>query len=166
MVLCASWRYQAAVYKTVLSCVHSCDRERRARQRLWESVFWISQTAIRVLSCSMSKRTARASAPEIITISTLTNTLLSSSWAKVIAKGIHTQFCTERRILRNSCEAPKMRVFQKNQNGAQDGAQDRFYKRNTLSQKALKQRIYAVCAGRSDGTWIERFDYCVLAYLP
>ena len=41
--------------------------------------FWISQTAIRVLSCSMSKRTARASAPEIITISTLTNTLLSSS---------------------------------------------------------------------------------------
>ena len=42
--------------------------------------------------------------------------------------------------------------FPKNRNGAQDGAQDLFYKRNTLSQKALKQRIYAVCAGRSDGT--------------
>ena len=32
------------------------------------------------------------------------------------------------------------------------GAQDRFYKINTLSQKALKRRIYAVCTGRSDGT--------------
>ena len=63
-----------------------------------------------------------------------------------------TQFCKKEQILRNSYEAPKMRVFQKNQNGAQDGAQDRFYKRNTLSQKALKQRIYAVCASRSDGT--------------
>ena len=37
-------------------------------------------------------------------------------------------------------------------NGAQIGAQDRFYKRNTLSQKTLKQRIYAVSAGRSDRT--------------
>ena len=55
-------------------------------------------------------------------------------------------------IFRDSYEAPKMRIFQKNPNGAQDGAQDRSYKRNTLSQKALKQRIYAVCAGRSDGT--------------
>jgi len=51
-------------------------------------------------------------------------------------------------IFRDPYEAPKMRGFQKNQNGAQD----RFYKRNTLSQKALKQRIYVVCAGRSDGT--------------
>ena len=78
--------------------------------------------------------------------------LKTISRAKVIAKGIRTQFCTKRLILRNSYEASKMRVLQKNRNGAQDGAQDRFYKRNTLSQKALKQRIYAVCAGRSDGT--------------
>ena len=58
----------------------------------------------------------------------------------------------KRQIFRDSYEAPKMRGFQNNQNGAQDGAQDRSYKRNTLSQKTLKQRIYAVCAGRSDGT--------------
>ena len=32
------------------------------------------------------------------------------------------------------------------------GAQDRFCKRNTLSQRTLKQRICVVCAGRSDGT--------------
>ncbi len=68
--------------------------------------------------------------------------------AKEIAKDIRTQFCTERLIFRDSYEAPKMRIFQKNPNGAQD----RFYKRNTLSQKTLKQRIYAVYAGRSDGT--------------
>ena len=74
------------------------------------------------------------------------------SQAKEIAKGVRTQFCKKRQIFRDSYEAPKMRGFQKNQNGAQDGAQDRFYKRNTLSQKTLKQRIYAVCAGRSDGT--------------
>ena len=63
-----------------------------------------------------------------------------------------TQFCKKGQILRNSCEAPKMRVFQKNQNGAHDGAQGGFLQRNTLSQEPLKQRIYAVCAGRSDGT--------------
>ena len=74
------------------------------------------------------------------------------SRAREIAKDSRTQFCTKEQIFRDSYEAPKMRGFQKNQNGAQDGAQDRFYKRNTLSQKNLKQRIYAVCAGRSDGT--------------
>ena len=72
--------------------------------------------------------------------------------AREIAKDSRTQFCKKRQIFRDSYETPKMRGFQKNQNGAQDGAQDRFYKRNTLSQKVLKQRIYAVCAGRSDGT--------------
>ena len=53
------------------------------------------------------------------------------------------------RVLSNRVETRKKPKFP---NGAQDGAQDRFYKRNTLSQKTLKQRIYAVCAGRSDGT--------------
>ena len=43
--------------------------------------------------------------------------------------------------------------------GAQDGAQDRFYKRNTLSQKALKQRIYAVCAGRSEARPKDTLDF-------
>lgn len=74
------------------------------------------------------------------------------SRAREIAKDIRTQICTKGQILRDSYEAPKMRGFQKNQNGAQDGAQDRFYKRNTLSQKVLKQRICVVSAGRSDGT--------------
>lgn len=78
--------------------------------------------------------------------------LKTISRANEIAKDCRTQFCTQRLILRNSYEASKMRVIQKNRNGAQDGAQDRFYKRNTLSQKALKQRICAVCTGRSDGT--------------
>ena len=78
--------------------------------------------------------------------------LKTISRAREIAKDIRTQICTKGQIFRDSYEAPKMRVFQKNQNGAQDGAQDRFYKRNTLPQKTLKQRIYAVCAGRSDGT--------------
>ena len=78
--------------------------------------------------------------------------LRTISRAKEIAKGIRTQFCTKRLILRESYGTSKMRVLQKNRNGAQDGAQDRFCKRNTLSQKVLKQRIYAVCAGRSDGT--------------
>lgn len=59
-----------------------------------------------------------------------------------------TQICTKGQIFRDSYEAPKMRGFQKNQNGAQD----QFYKRNTLSQKALKQRICVVSAGWSDGT--------------
>ena len=70
------------------------------------------------------------------------------SRAKEIAKDSRTQFCTKEQILRNLCKPSKIRIFQKNQNGAQD----RFYKRNTLSQRTLKQRIYAVCAGRSDGT--------------
>ena len=64
------------------------------------------------------------------------------SRAREIAKDIRTQICTKGQIFRNSCEAPKMRVFQKNQNGAQD----RFYKRNTSSQEALKRRIYAISA--------------------
>ena len=53
------------------------------------------------------------------------------------------------RVLSNRVETS---FFPKNPNGAQDGAQGGFLQRNTLSQKALKQRIYAVCAGRSDGT--------------
>ena len=78
--------------------------------------------------------------------------LKTISRAKEIATGIRTQFCTKRLILRESYGTSKMRVLQKNRNGAQDGAQDRFSKRNTLSQKTLKQRLCAVCAGRSDGT--------------
>ena len=70
------------------------------------------------------------------------------SRAREIAKDSRTQFCTKEQIFRDSYEAPKMRGFQKNQNGAQGG----FLQRNTLSQEPLKQRIYAVCAGRSDGT--------------
>lgn len=53
------------------------------------------------------------------------------------------------RVLANRVETS---FFPKNPNGAQDGAQGGFLQRNTLSQKTLKQRIYAVCAGRSDGT--------------
>lgn len=53
------------------------------------------------------------------------------------------------RVLSNRVETS---FFPKNRNGAHDGAQDRFCKRNTLSQETLKQRICAVCAGRSDGT--------------
>ena len=79
--------------------------------------------------------------------------------AKEIAKGVRTQICTKGQIFRDSYEAPKMRVFQKNQNGAQDGAQDRFYKRNTLSQKTLKQRIYAVCAGLSEACPKDALDF-------
>ena len=85
--------------------------------------------------------------------------LKTISRAKEIVKGIHTQFCTERLILRESYGTSKMRGFQKIKNGAQDGAQDRFYKRNTLSQKALKQRICAACAGRSEACPKDALDF-------
>lgn len=45
--------------------------------------------------------------------------------------------------------APDFRHFC---HGALSGALKPFGRKNTLSQKALKQRVYAVCAGRSDGT--------------
>ena len=53
------------------------------------------------------------------------------------------------RVLSNRVETS---FFPKNRNGAHDGAHSGFLQRNTLSQETLKQRIYAVCAGRSDGT--------------
>ena len=82
--------------------------------------------------------------------------LRTISRAKEIAKGIRTQFCSEKQNLRDFYETSKMRVLQKNRNGAQDGAQDRFCKRNTLSQETLKQRIYAVCAVTSP---LKRCDF-------
>ena len=85
--------------------------------------------------------------------------LKTISRAKEIVKGIRTQICTKGQISRDSYEAPKMRGFPKNQNGAQNGAQGRSCKRNTLSQGTLKQRICAVCAGRSEACPKDALDF-------